>query len=75
MAKIYHIYIANGIIEYDCVTAPRKVDDYHAPNAKQWFSARGFEKPKPVALRGWPFRTMYITHGSEENGLALAWSK
>jgi len=81
MATIYHIDISNGVISYDYATAPRSgaaprdADKYHAPNAKQYFMARGLAKPTPIVVRGWPFAKMYMTHGNEENGQAVAWTK
>lgn len=74
MATIYHISIDGGVISFDHAQAPRVANEYHAPNAKQFFEARGKQKPAPVAVRGWPFKKMYITHGSEENGQAVAWA-
>ena len=29
-------------------------------------------KPAPIAVRGYPFANMYLTHGTEENGLFVA---
>lgn len=74
MATIYHISIDNGVISYDYAAAPRVANEYHAPNAKQYFETRGKTKPEPVAVRGWPFDKMYLTHGTEENGMAVAWA-
>ena len=74
MTTIYHIDITSGVIKFDHATAPRVANEYHAPNAKQYFAARGQAKPTPVVVRGWPFAQMYITHGSEENGQAVAWA-
>ncbi len=73
MATIYHIDITNGAIKFDHAPAPRTANEYHAPNAKQYFERRGKVKPAPISVRGWPFDKMYITHGTEENGLAVAW--
>jgi len=74
MNTIYHVSITAGIISYDHAPAPRAANEYHAPNAKQYFAKRGMPKPEPVAVRGWPFAKMYVTHGSQENGNAVAWS-
>lgn len=74
MATIYHIDITNGVINFDHATAPRVSNEYHAPNAKQYFAARGKQKPEPVVVRGWPFASMYIERGTEENGSAVAWA-
>lgn len=65
----YHIQITNGVISYDYTSSP----EYSAKNAKQYFAARGQKKPAPVLCKGWPFAKMYITHGTEENGEAVAW--
>lgn len=73
MATIYHIDIQNGVIAFDTATAPKIAGEYHAPNAKQYFERRGKTKPAPVAVQGWPFAKMYLTHGTEENGSAVAW--
>lgn len=74
MATIYHIDIADGIITYDHAPAPKVANEFHAPNAKQYFAKRGKTKPSPISVRGWPFANMYLTHGSEENGAAIAWA-
>lgn len=74
MATIYHIDITDGVISYDSVPAPKLANDQHAPNAKQYFEGRGKQKPDAVTVRGWPFEKMYLTHGTEENGLAVAWA-
>ncbi len=74
MTTIYHIDITAGVITFDHAPAPRVANEYHAPNAKQYFASRGKEKPEPVAVRGWPFTKIYMTHGTEENGQAVAWA-
>lgn len=74
MTTIYHITITNGAISFDHASAPKVANEYHAPNAKQYFAKRGAAKPQPVAVRGWPFAAMYMTHGTEENGQAVAWA-
>ena len=74
MATIYHISIDNGVISYDHIRAPRVADEYNAPNAKQYFAQRGKAKPEAINVRGWPFAKMYMTHGDEENGQAVAWA-
>lgn len=74
MSTIYRISIDNGVISYDHAPAPRVANECHAPNAKQYFERRGKAKPEAINVRGWPFAKMYLTHGSEENGLAVAWA-
>lgn len=74
MATIYHINITDGVLGFDHAPAPRAATTYHAPNAKQYFAARGLPKPMPIMVRGWPFRRIYLTQGTEENGLAVAWA-
>lgn len=74
MSTIYHIDITNGVLSFDRAAAPRIANEYHAPNAKQYFAARGKQKPQPIVVRGWPFAQMYLTHGTEENGQAVAWN-
>ena len=74
MATIYHIDITGGAIRFSQAKAPRIANAYHAPNAKQYFEMRGKVKPEPVGVRGWPFEKMYITHGNEEDGQAVAWA-
>lgn len=62
---MYHIDITNGVINYDCNNA--------APaNVKQYFSEVGKPKPKPHKVKGWPFNNIYLTHGTLENGFAVA---
>lgn len=73
-STMYHINISGGVISFDYVKAPRFADDFHAPNAKQYFAKRGVDKPKPTIVCGWPFGKIYITHGNEEYGLAVAWA-
>jgi hypothetical protein len=75
MKNMYHIDITAGIICYDSHPAPRIADECHAPNAQQYFAMRGKQKPAAIAVRGWPFRSIYITHGTAENGLAVGWTK
>ena len=74
MATIYHIDITHGVISFDHAAAPRVANEYHAPNAKQYFETRGKEKPVPIAVRGWPFDKFYLESGTEENGQAVAWA-
>ena len=74
MKTIYHIDITNGVITYDYTNANRIGNEYHSPNAKQYFAKRAHAKPIPINVKGWPFTKMYITHGTDENGLAIAWS-
>jgi len=74
MSTIYHISIKEGVLTFDYAVAPKVANQYHAPNAKQYFAKRGRAKPEPIRLRGWPFGMMYVTHGTEENGQAVAWN-
>ncbi len=75
MTTIYFIDIDNGVFSVrDVTTAPRKANEYLAPNAKQYFEARGKKKPDPVKVKGWPFKSVYLERGTEENGLAVAWA-
>lgn len=74
MTTIYHIDITNGVITFDYAAAPRVANEYHAPNAKQYFAKRGKSKPDAISVRGWPFAKIYLTHGTEENGAAVAWA-
>ena len=74
MTTMYHIEIDGGIITFDHAAAPKVANASHAPNAKQYFEKRGKTKPALVAVRGWPFDKMYLTHGTEENGRAVAWA-
>lgn len=74
MATIYHIEITAGVISFDHATAPKVRNEYHAPNAKQYFDMRGKAKPEPIVVRGWPFKKMYLEQGNEENGQAVAWA-
>lgn len=74
MATIYHISIDNGVISFDHEAAPRVANEYHAQNAKQYFAKRGKAKPDAISVRGWPFKKIYMTYGTEENGQAVAWA-
>lgn len=74
MATQFHIQITNGVFKVDSDKAPRIANDFHAPNAKQYFAKRGLKKPAAVSVRGWSFEKIYITHGTEENGQAVAWA-
>ena len=71
MTTIYYIDITDGVITFDRDNVTKT--GMHAPNAKQHFEKRGQVKPQPVPVRGWPFAKMYLTHGTEENGQAVAW--
>ena len=74
MAQQYFIEIENGILSIrDSVRAPCKAGLYLAPNAKQYFAARGKSKPQAIEAKGWPFASYYIEHGDAENGCAVAW--
>ena len=74
MTTMYHIEIDSGVITFDHHAAPKVANEYHAPNAKQYFEKRGKTKPQPVVVRGWPFEKMYLISGDEENGKAVAWA-
>ena len=74
MKTIYYLDITAGAINFDHATASRIANECHAPNAKQYFTARGKDKPKPITVRGWPFSKMYLTYGDAENGAAVAWA-
>ena len=74
MKTIYHIDITNGVITYDYTDAKRIGDEYHSPNAKQYFAQRAKDKPIAVTVKNWPFKKMYVTHGNAENGSAIAWN-
>lgn len=74
MRTIYHIDITNGLITFDHAPAPRVTDEWHAPNSKQYFAKRGLVKPPAIVVRGWSFQKMYLTHGNEWNGAAVAWA-
>jgi hypothetical protein len=65
MKTMYNIKINNGVLTYTYE---------NAPNAKQYFNGLGMDKPAPIKVRGWPFKKMYISQGTEENGLAVAWA-
>lgn len=63
---LYHIETKNGVISYDrndCDTRSIKAYFLHAFNTA---------KPAPVKVKGWPFRCIYLAHGTEENGLYVA---
>jgi len=62
---LYHIDITNGVINYDFNNA-------QDANIKKYFANVGKTKPKPNRVRGWPFDNIYLTHGTLENGLAIA---
>lgn len=63
---LYHVKTHAGIITYDrndCDQRSIKAYFLHAFNK---------DKPAPIKVKGWPFRCMYLTHGTEENGLFVA---
>lgn len=62
---LYHIETTNGVLEFDR-------NDADDRSIKQYFADKGEVKPLPIAVRGYPFANMYLTHGTEENGLFLA---
>lgn len=63
---IYHIDITNGVIRYTTVITDGKI------SVKQYFAEKGRRKPSRIPVVGYPFGAMYIVHGTEENGLAIA---
>jgi L-amino acid N-acyltransferase YncA len=69
---IYHIDITNGTITVDRDPTDKR-------SIKQWFADRAAGlstvKPAPTRVKGWPFALMYITHGDNENGQAIAKAK
>jgi hypothetical protein len=71
---IYHIDITNGTMTYDYAPTPKTTNEHHALNAKQYFEHRGKTKPKAITVKGWPFKKIYLTHGTDENGQAVAWN-
>ena len=64
---LYHVKTHAGIITYDR-------NDCDQRSIKAYFlDALGIEKPAPVnVVKGYPFRNIYLTHGSVENGLFVA---
>ena len=62
---LYHIEITNGEINYD-------INNAQATNVKQYFANTKKPKPSPIKVKGWPFENMYLTHGTSENGWAVA---
>ena len=74
MPRIYHIEITDGFIKFRGAPAPRLADEFLAPNAKQYFAKRNKVKPAGISVKGWPFNKMYLTHGDESNGAAVAWA-
>ena len=74
MAHMYFIDIDGGVLRiHDAAPAPSLANEFLAPNAKQYFAARGKPKPKPIKVRGWTFKNIYMVVGDEENGMAVAW--
>ena len=68
----FHIDITNGVISYDSHKVSSAAGD--AQNPKQYFAARGLKKPPAITVKGWRFASMYLTHGNEENGAAIAYA-
>ena len=62
---IYHIEATNGALSFDRNDADRR-------SIKQMFADAGKVKPAPITVKGYPFARMYLTHGTEENGLMVA---
>ena len=74
MTTIYHIDLTDNLISFQHEKAPKVANQYHAPNARQYFAKRGRAKPEPVTVRGWPFKKIFLVNGTEENGHAVAWA-
>ena len=68
----YHIDIKNGVISYDSHKVSKAAGD--APNAKAYFAARNKAKPARIKVMSWPFASMYLTNGTEENGQSIAFA-
>lgn len=66
--KIYKIDITNGAIRYVIDDIPRR----QFVSIKKYFEVRGRRKPAPVSVSGHPFDCLYVTHGTRDNGLAIA---
>jgi len=62
---LYHIETTNGVLSADCNNVDKR-------SIKQYFADKSEEKPAPVTVRGHPFANMYLTHGTEENGMFVA---
>jgi hypothetical protein len=62
---LYHIKTTNGVVTFDR-------NDSDDRSIKKYFLEKNEAKPAPIAVRGYPFSNMYLTHGTEENGLFVA---
>ena len=62
---LYHIETTNGVLAFDRNNADKR-------SIKRYFADKGEKKPAPIRVKGWPFSNMYLTHGTEENGLFVA---
>lgn len=62
---LYHVETTNGVVTFDR-------NDSDDRSIKQYFADKNEVKPKPIAVRGYPFANMYLKHGTEENGLFVA---
>jgi len=62
---LYHIETTNGVLSFDR-------NDADSRSIKQYFADKNESKPAPIAVKGYPFVNMYLTHGTEENGLFVA---
>ena len=62
---LYHIETTNGVVTFDR-------NDANNRSVKQYFAERNQTKTPPIAVCGYPFVSMYLTHGTEENGLFVA---
>jgi hypothetical protein len=65
---IYKIDITNGQIRYVIDDVPRR----QFVSVKKYFEVRGRRKPAPVRVSNQPFNCIYVTHGTKDNGLAIA---
>lgn len=66
--RVYKIDITNGVIRYVIDDIPRR----KFVSIKKYFEIRGRRKPAPVSVSGYPFQCLYVTHGTRDNGLAIA---
>lgn len=65
---LYHIAINDGLITFDAVQSPTNTAaEYMAQHG-------GRQHGATVAVKGWPFREMTLTLGTEENGRAVAFA-
>jgi hypothetical protein len=62
---LYHTETVDGVLTYDRDDADRRA-------VVSYFADKGQQKPQPIRVRGWPFKCIYLTHGTEEGGLFVA---